>query len=372
MIWAFIILTLAALPAVMTLLNLAFYKRLPHAADAGKQASGVSILIPARDEAEGIEAAVRAALAASEGVDVEVLVLDDHSTDDTAAIVRRLADDDPRVRLEPAPPLPGGWNGKQHACWVLAQRAEASRPTLLWIDADVRLEPGSVRRMRDALIGGRDALLSGVPRQVTGSWLEVLIVPQILLVLLGYLPMARMRDSTKPGYGAGCGQLFIADRGAYFACGGHEGIRASVHDGVDLPRQFRRGDHYTGLFDATDLAVCRMYVGAAATWRGFAKNATAGMASRAAIGPWTLLLLGGHVAPWVWLVAAGGRGWMPISAAALSAVPSVAVAVRFRQGLLAAVARPVGVAALVLLQWYARARESLGYRPSWRGRVTTR
>ncbi|MEM6856116.1 MAG: glycosyltransferase, partial [Planctomycetota bacterium] len=268
-VWSWVMLVLAALPAAMIAMNLMLYRPARKLRDDEADHVGpVSVLIPARDEADGIEAAVRAALAAGEHVDLEVVVLDDHSTDGTDEIVQRLADEDPRVRLERAPELPDGWNGKQHACWILAQRAKS--PTLLWVDADVRLTPGSVARMErylreSPLPGGGAKLISGVPRQITGTWLELLIVPQILWVLLGYLPMVRMRQSAMPGFGAGCGQLFVADREAYFACGGHEAIGSSMHDGVDLPRLFRRHGYMTDLFDATDAAVCRMYTNTADT-----------------------------------------------------------------------------------------------------------
>lgn len=380
-VWSWVMLSLAALPAAMIAMNLLLYRPARSLRDEERENLGpVSVLIPARDEAAGIEAAVRAALAAGEGVQLEVVVLDDHSADGTAGIVQRLAFEDTRVRLEMAPELPSGWNGKQHACWVLAQRAKYS--ALLWVDADVRLTPGSVARMerylRESDLSGDGEwagakLISGVPRQVTGSWLEVLIVPQILWVLLGYLPMVRMRKSAMPGFGAGCGQLFVADREAYFACGGHEAIGSSMHDGVDLPRLFRRHGYMTDLFDATDAATCRMYTNTAETWRGFTKNATEGMGSRKAIGVWTVLLLGGQVAPWVWLIASaatGEVGWMAWAAAGCAAFSSVAVALAFKQGALAAVARPMGIVVLIAVQWAAQVQSLRGVRPTWRGRVT--
>lgn len=371
---AWIILVLAALPTVMIAVNLTRYRPARALRESEwRNVCPVSVLIPARDEATNIEAAVRSALAAGESMTLEVVVLDDHSTDDTAAIVQRLAAEDARVRPEPAPELPGGWNGKQHACWVLAQRA--THPTLLWVDADVRLQPGGIARMERELRENacHAKQISGVPRQVTGTWLEVLIVPQILLVLLGYLPIGRMRRSAMPGYGAGCGQLFVADAEAYFACGGHAAIKASMHDGVDLPRLFRQHGHMTDVFDATDAATCRMYRGARETWHGFTKNATAGMGSRRSILPWTVLLLGGHVLPWVWLIVeavSGPIGAVAIGAAACAAWSSAAIAVRFKQGVAAALLRPLGVSALIVVQWWALAQALRGVRPTWRGRIT--
>ncbi len=118
-----------------------------------------------------------------------MIVADDHSTDATAAIVAEIAARDPRLRLIAVPPLPTGWTGKNHACHVLGQAATGRH--LLFIDADVRLAPGGAAALAGAAANA--ALVSGVPRQVTGTWGERLTVPMINFVLLGYLPIPLMR-----------------------------------------------------------------------------------------------------------------------------------------------------------------------------------
>ena len=94
-----------------------------------------------------------------------------------------------------------------------------------------------------------------------------MLLPLIHFVLMGYLPMPVMRWTRYSAFSAGCGQIFIARAEAYRRTGGHAMIRESMHDGVKLPRLFRRHGLATGLFDATDLASCRMYQGARETWR---------------------------------------------------------------------------------------------------------
>src|SRR5690606_21074414 len=143
------------------------------------------------------------------------------------------------VRLAPAPPLPAGWCGKQHACHVLASLAR--HPLLVFIDADVRLAPDALERIA-AFMGERapgraregrtrtpPSLASGVPRQELGTFSERLLIPLIHFILLGFLPMPVMRRTRWPAMSAGCGQLFIARRDAYFAAGGHASIRATLH-----------------------------------------------------------------------------------------------------------------------------------------------
>ncbi|WP_448203296.1 glycosyltransferase family 2 protein [Azospirillum sp. sgz302134] len=331
---------------------------------SGGAECAVSILIPARNEEASIADAVEATLA-NPNVALEVVVLDDHSTDRTAEIVRAIAARDPRVRLERAPPLPPGWSGKQHACHVLAGLAR--HPILLFQDADVRLEPGAVAPMAAFLRASGAGLVSGFPRQATGTLGEALVIPLIHFLLLGYLPMARMRRSVHPGYGAACGQLILVDRNAYARAGGHAAIRTSLHDGVTLPRAFRRADIMTDLFDATGFARCRMYRGFAEVWAGFSKNATEGMATSAALPVWTVLLFGGHVLPWLLLVLS--PEWLPALAAGTGLATRLILATRFRQSLLGVLLHPLGVLVMLAIQWTALVRSALGHPAVWRGRA---
>lgn len=366
---AAIALFLALLPLGQGIVNLLLYRRPKAAPPPG---SAVSILIPARNEEATVAAAVEAALA-SRGVEVEVVVLDDHSTDRTAQIVRAIAARDPRVRLESAPALPSGWSGKQHACQALADLAR--HPVLLFQDADVRLAPDAARLTCGALLSGRHGLVSGFPRQETGTLAEALVIPLIHVLLLGYLPMLGMRRSGDPRFGAACGQLIAVRREAYERAGGHTAIAASLHDGVTLPRAFRRAGQGTDLFDATGLARCRMYRGWREVWSGFTKNATEGMATPAALPVWTLLLFGGHVLPWILL------GWtaldpLPDEAVIMAGLAAAAgllfrllLLVRFRQSVVGALLHPIGILIMLAIQWAALLRAHHGRPSEWRGRA---
>jgi hypothetical protein len=364
---AVVSLALAAVPALLSLVNLFIYRRAPGAGTP--VVPPVSVLIPARNEGRCIAAAVEAALA-SRGVTLEVVVLDDHSTDDTAGQVQVIVARDFRVRLLQAPPLPEGWCGKQHACHVLAGSARHSR--LCFLDADVRLVPDGLARMVAFQEQSGADLVSGIPRQETGTLLERLVIPLIHFILLGFLPMIRMRCSGHPAYAAGCGQLFLARRDAYERAGGHAAIRTTLHDGIKLPRAFRAAGRSTDLCDATELAACRMYRGASELWQGLAKNATEGLAAPGMIVPATVVLLGGQVLP---VALAACAWWLPagavapsLAAALLAYAPRLVGAVRFRQSLLGALLHPVGVAVLVAIQWHALARGLAGRPATWKGR----
>lgn len=358
---------LAALPAGMTLWNLALFRPPPPAAPG----LAVSVVIPARDEAGNIGACLDA-VGASVGVALEILVVDDASRDATAEIVAARQAMDSRIRLLRPPPLPDGWSGKPHACFVGA--GHATQPILLFIDADVRLAPDAVARLAAGLRTERLGLASGFPRELAGSLGEMLMVPLIHVLLLGYLPFALMRRRPDPGFGAGCGQVMMADAAAYRAVGGHGAVRRTWHDGVTLPRAFRAAGHMTGLFDVTNLATCRMYAGFGATWRGFGKNAREGLATPRGLPVWTLLLGGGYVLGWLlaallpWVAAARWAAALLLGALALLLVARTATALRFRQGWLAVALTPFGMLAMLALQWAALLRPARGA-VVWRGRL---
>lgn len=361
MTWLVIAATLCALiPALLFLRNLRRFSPPPA---PGSSRPAVSVLIPARNEERSIRDSVAAVLR-SEGVDLEVVVLDDHSGDRTAEIVIEIAREDPRVRLETAPPLPAGWCGKQHACHALSRLAR--HPYLVFLDADVRLAPDCLARSVAFLERSGAGLASGFPRQETVTFLERLLLPLIHFVLLGFLPLGRMRRRLHPSYGAGCGQLFVTRREAYDRSGGHAAIRASLHDGISLPRAFRRAGIATDLFDATEIAVCRMYHDAEEVWRGLAKNATEGVASPGKILPVTALLTAGQVLPFLLLIP---FGWAAVPAVLASWLPRWIAFRRFRQPLDGALLHPIGIFVFLAVQWYALGRQLLGLPAGWKGRA---
>jgi hypothetical protein len=383
---AVVALVLAGFPALLYLRNSRLFTAPPTLVRGGLPR--ISVLIPARNEELSIGPAVESVLA-SDGVDLEVVVLDDHSTDRTAEVVREIAAKDSRARLEQAPPLPDGWCGKQHACYVLSKLARY--PVLTFLDADVRLCPDALARMAGFLRSSGAALVSGFPRQETGTLLEKLVIPLINWLLMCYLPMGPMRRTKQVGLGTGCGQWFLTTRDAYDAVGGHSAVRGSLHDGIKLPRAYRAAGLMTDICDATELATCRMYRSAGQVWNGLAKNAREGLGAPVLIWVWTALLAGGHLLPWLVLsvgfdllcdgaikravypdenVRQTGRllSGLGFGGVILSLAPRLAAASRFQASWVGAALHPVGVSVLLAIQWYAAVRCWVGKPVGWKGR----
>lgn len=357
----------ACVPAALFCWNLLLYRR--PANGKGTVLDPVSVLIPARNEERSIGAAVESVLQ-SEGIVFELVVMDDASTDNTAEIVRQYTESDGRARLKEAPPLPAGWNGKQHACFALA--SEARYQTLCFLDADVRIAPQALRNMAAFLRHSNSALVSGFPRQETETWMEKLLLPLIHFVLLGYLPLAGMRRyRTSAGFAAGCGQFLMMRSDAYWMSGGHRSIKTTMHDGLLLPKVFREHGFATDLADLTELATCRMYRSTSEVWSGLSKNATEGIAAPARILPFTLLLACGQVLPFLILpFVQSARNKELLMVAVLAAyLPRVIAAGRFKQSWLSALLHPVGVVVMLALEWTALFRKLAGRKAAWKDRA---
>ncbi|SCY25525.1 glycosyltransferase [Microvirga guangxiensis] len=361
MVIGLILLALAALPAVLSTINLTVLGRTP--LRPAREGTLVSILIPARNEAANIRPAVEAALA-SRDVAVEVLVMDDGSTDGTADIVRSIASRDARVRLLNAPPLTDGWTGKIHACHHLSEHARGTH--FLFVDADVRLSPQAASLLAGHAQETGARLVSAVPRQIMKTPGELLTIPMINLLLLGYLPMGFMRASLHPGFGAACGQLMLMEREAYRASGGHAAIRSFIHDGIQLARLFRHHGFMTDLVPGERLASCRMYTRFTDAWNGFAKNAHEGMAKPVALPIWTALLLGGHVLPFALLPIA--PIWPVVWAASLSLATRAMVSIATRENPLSILVHPLTVLTSLAIQWGVLLRIGGIGQTGWKGR----
>lgn len=356
--WAWIALFLASFPATMAVANL-FLARTAQ----GTPGDGtlVSVLIPARNEETHIAACIEAALAAR-GVAVEVVVMDDGSTDRTGEIVRGIAARDPRVRLETCPPLPAGWTGKVHAC---ARLAEAARGThFLFIDADVRLDPHAAASMAGHAQRTGSAMVTGVPRQQIGSLGEAVTVPMINFLLFCYLPGGGRAFTERPEMAAACGQLMMVERSAYEATGGHAAIRGVLHDALQMARKMRAAGFATEVVEGAPLATCRMYTGFAQSWRGFIKNAREGMATPVGLPIWTVMLAGAFL----WPIALLPDGWAFL-ALGIGLALRAAVTLRVREPWWTIPLHPLAVLVALAIQWTALVRGLMGKREGWKGRA---
>lgn len=200
--------------------------------------------------------------------DPQVWVVDDGSTDGTAALVQGRAAGEPRLTLLSAGSLPSGWQGKIHALWVGSRGVET--PWVLLTDADTRHAPGLLARAHEAAAGrGLDAVSVAGRQEVRGAG-ENLLIPAVFALL-----DAVLGDWEAAAGGGGPavanGQFILLRREAWESTGGFESIRQAMIDDVAIAVQMRAHGFRTGFFRCGDLRV-RMYRGWAETYRGWRRN----------------------------------------------------------------------------------------------------
>lgn len=239
----------------------------------------VTVVVPCRDEARGVERAIRSILA-QDLPSFRVVAVDDRSTDGTGAILDRIAAEDPRLEVIHVASLPEGWLGKNHACAAGARRA--SGEWLLFTDADVVFAPEAVRR---ALGGARARGLGHLtlfPRLVAPGFAERSFVTAFAALLA---PAARIWQLSRPGTRAffGVGAFNLVRRDGYERAGGHARIAMEVVDDLKLGLLLRRSGVPQGVADGTGLLAVRWQHGLLPSALGLVKNAYAAVEYRTSL-----------------------------------------------------------------------------------------
>jgi chlorobactene glucosyltransferase len=343
-------------------------------------ADRVSIVLPARNEAAHIAACVTS-LRASTWPNLEIIVVDDHSTDGTGDLARTAAAGDPRVQVISAPDLPGDWFGKQWACHTGAQRATGT--WLLFTDADTRHGPELVARMMTLRARRAADLFSVAGHQVMGTIWEQAVQPSVFTLILGrYGGADQLERATHPRDVVANGQCFLMSRRWYEQIGGHVSVRQYVAEDLMIAqRTLLAGGRVSMALGIRHLST-RMYDGLASLMKGWGKNLYAGgrhaMWGGEAVRRWLypLLLLAfpfGIVGPFLGILLAAAFGWPSLlvwgTVASLAVLASFALANAFNHDpLWRAIYAPLGGLVLMVICIKAIVR---GDQVEWKGRAYT-
>jgi chlorobactene glucosyltransferase len=234
----------------------------------------VSVIVPARNEGHNIARCVTSILSTTYP-NLELVVVDDSSTDGTADVARRATAGDPRARIVRNPPLPDGWFGKQWAC---ATGAKIARGTILqFTDADTVHQPDLVTRSINAMHRTEADLFSVAGRQELGGFWEKVIQPQIFTVLsMRYGGTESVNQSTRVSSKIANGQCIFVKRPSYDAIGGHGSVRSSVAEDLLLAQRFFAARKRVVLMLGINQLSTRMYASLGDIINGWRKNVFAG------------------------------------------------------------------------------------------------
>lgn len=234
----------------------------------------VSVIVPARNEAHNIARCVSSILSTTYP-NLELIVVDDSSTDGTVEIAREAAEDDPRARVITCPPLPEGWFGKQWACATGAKVAHGS--VLQFTDADTVHGADLVTRSTNAMRRARAQLFSVAGRQELGGFWERVIQPQIFTILsMRYGGTESVTQATSVSNKIANGQCIFVTHDSYDAIGGHGSVRSSVAEDLMLAQRFFAARKRVVLMLGVSQLSTRMYASLGEIISGWRKNVFAG------------------------------------------------------------------------------------------------
>lgn len=330
----------------------------------------VSIVVPARNEEHQIEGCVRSLLA-QDYPSFEVIVVDDSSTDDTAAIVAGIARYDARLTLVRAEPLPQGWIGKP---WAISQGVVRARGQwLLFTDADTTHEVPALRVAVCNALERQVQALSFLTQQELETFAERAVLPSIIwTIAFGVGPLADVNNPKRQN-AIFNGQYILFERGAYEALGGHAAVKEKIAEDLEFARLIKTDGRYRSAVVPSSLVRTRMYRSFGEIWNGFVKNFALGAQGQPLLNAAALAVIAilSPIAPVTLLMLLALGKWMLAGIVATSML-SAMLAVEF--GLRRAITKswlgfslPLGMAVMLAIYVTSLVRHARGG-VTWRGR----
>ena len=336
----------------------------------------VSLLVPARNEEDRLVRCLDS-LTSQQYSNLEILVLDDQSTDRTPEIVDDFVKIDARVKLITGRDIPSGWVGKHWACSQLAKIAKGDY--ILFVDADTILSQGAISASLRLARRKKSDLLTLIPKREALCLAEKFMFPFIDWVIFGWLPMKIAHSLRNPYLSATFGQFMLFKRSAYESCGGHEGIKDNAIDDLELGRVIKRSGFRWVLLDGSEAVESLAYGGGLDAIKGISRSIFPALNYRVSILlALSTVLMGvallpiGHLVDIAFLEARARL----VSVVCLMSVSMVGVSWltvcrRFNHGFSTVLLFPFCVTVVVVVAYYSMCASILRFE-SWKGRDITR
>jgi glycosyltransferase involved in cell wall biosynthesis len=255
----------------VTLFNFISNPKLPHSPRQYQDL--VSVLIPARNEAEDILPLLQS-LKNQNYQNIEVIILDDQSEDGTFKICEKFSLNDERFKVIKGEALEKGWLGKNFACLQLAKQAKGKY--LLFLDADEEVKDGLINNAICRMKIGKLSLLSLFTNQITQTFGEKTVVPLMHYLLLNLLPLRLVKLTNSPAFSAASGQFMMFDAIDYEKFQWHMLVKNKVVEDIEIMKKVKQNKLNGEALLANGFIYCRMYKGYKESLEGFSKNLLAG------------------------------------------------------------------------------------------------
>ena len=334
----------------------------------------VSVLVPARNEEVNIENCITSLLE-QDYPNFEVIVLNDSSEDGTGDILKSIQQKYPGLKVITGKPLIEGWTGKTYACKQLAE--EAKGEWLLFTDADTTHKKSSLKKAMYIALNRNADLLSLFPKNEMKTFSEKLMMPMLYFTSFVLLPhyFVDMKGFVK--FGMAVGPFMLFKRSAYDKIGGHESVKFSILEDVNIAKKIKEAGLQLVVADSRSQCTVRMYRNFKEIWNGFSKNIFAGFNYSApmlfTIDVLYLLLF---FLPFLFLVLYLISGSIASPAAVLVTAQviilyliRILLSLKFRLGLISTLLHPLGALLVPVIAFNSWRWIASGEGAKWKGRV---
>ena len=333
----------------------------------------MSILIPARNEEENIKRCI-ISLTKQDYENIEILVLDDNSTDDTARIVLELSQKDPRIKLYSGEPLKKGWLGKSYACWQLSKYAKGDY--LIFTDADTLHFPNSISSSVACLLRYNLDALSVFPKEITVTLHERMIVPFGKYMILSFVPLYLIRKSKSVLFCTAIGQFMLFKREVYKKIGGHKSIKSKVIEDIMISKQVKRCGYKFMIFDGRSSLYCRMYKNFREVVRGHSRTIFAAFDYNIYIITIAIILMSAiFLFPFIMLLVGILFDWpailinLIILQIIIILIPKIIFSIRFKCKAVDIILHPISMVYLIYIAINSIFNTKIGMGVNWKGRI---
>ncbi len=374
--YQYIVLFLLSFMLINLVINNFVFKNVENYSLTGKVLKNpplISILIPARNEAENISICLKSLLK-QDYPNLEIIVLNDNSTDGTSKVVKVIAEKDNRVRLLEGAPLKDGWTGKNFASHQLSKHAKGEY--FIFTDADTLHFPKTISSALAALISTKVDALSIYPRQIMVTFAERMAVPIINTALQCFIPFILIKKSKNPLFSTAIGQFMMFRRETYEKTGGYESIKGHMVDDIQISKRVKKSGDKFMVFDGRNTIYCRMYTNLKGVVLGLAKSiypsfngnilalfSLTGVFTATLLIPFVLLPLGAFLFDWPAAIIR-----LMILQIVIVLVIKMIFAIRYKQSMLDILLAPVSMAMIDVLIFISFFQAKYGKGLSWKGR----
>jgi len=330
--------------------------------------NNLSILIPARNEEKNIENCINSVLKTNKNY-TEILVYDDHSTDSTAEVIKKISQLNKKVKIAKTLKLEKGWTGKSFACYQLAK--QSSSEWIVFIDADTTV----IEDLSQLISYSEEnnlSMLSAWPKIEMKSISEKIFMPLLNFIVFTTCPMLIAKKRNSDNLGLAHGACILFKKETYMKLGGHNLVKNDLFEDTRLARIFRQKGEKTYCVNGSKIISVKMYDSFSSIWNGFKKNYYPSFTKDSSFFFFqSIFFISYFVAPLIYTtsIILNLNKILGIVLLSINFAPIIIINLKFKYHFLSIFTQPIGVLAMFILGIDSWKNMKFGKGLAWKDRI---